>query len=149
MPHYEVVFEDGSHSIAFYEDDAEADAALAAHHERAKNGQSAKAESTARNDVNFPDPDRPAVRIVKALKYDHHPADYGVGQTQTASDVKKAVADAVTAHETDGSVAIHEVAAVVRDMNTPLVSEVSHPHDSHFKMEETGEAELTFLKGDK
>lgn len=140
--HYEVIFEDGSHAIANYLDDDEAKLALTAHHERAKNGESAKPMSTPRNDLGETpvfDPDRAAVRIVKALVYDNHPADYGVGREVATADLKSKVATSLSSLESDGTVNLEELAQQIRALSSPLIAERKSRHDSSYVMVESRE----------
>ena len=78
MPYYEIIYEPGTKSVAFYEDDTEAQSALQAHKERALSGQPATPESS-----THPDSDAPAAvgtwaaeRPIKVYVYETHPADF-------------------------------------------------------------------------
>ncbi len=51
MPWYEIVYETGNHSVAFYGSDDEANVALNAHQERARSGETATPQSTERTDI--------------------------------------------------------------------------------------------------
>jgi hypothetical protein len=78
MPFYEIVYEPGTKSVAYYEDDNEANSALNAHLEKAISGQPATPQSD-----THPSADAPqavgtwaAERPVKVYVYDTHPADF-------------------------------------------------------------------------
>lgn len=78
MPFYEIIYEPGTKSVAFYENDEEAMSAINAHKERAISGQPATPESSP-----HPSPDAPAAvgswaaeRPIKVFVYDEHPASF-------------------------------------------------------------------------
>lgn len=137
MPFYETIFETGSKSVAFYDDDEEALAAAQAHHERAKKGEPGRGKSTPRNDLDSDSQqhvtDYPAERIVKLLKYDKHPVDLTEDQTMS-SDVARKEVDAMLKDKA-GVVNIMELAAQVRDLASPLV-DTPGVHESMYKMKE-------------
>lgn len=83
MPFYEVIFETGSNSVAFYESDEEAIRANEEQHNRARNGFPGGPTGHA------------AERVVAIQKYDKHPADFGVDQTFSTEVATKTVADLV------------------------------------------------------
>lgn len=103
--YYEVIYEDGSHSVACYDDDEEALAAVEAHHARAVAGESA-----------MEGVDRPAGRVVKLFAYDEHPADY-----RGDIDVSKLSGTA------------EEMILQMRESESPVVN--SGPHESNYKAE--------------
>lgn len=124
MPFYEVVYEDGSASVAFYDGDEEASIALTAANERAKSG--GKSVLSAANS--------PAATRVKAVyKYDAHPGDYNPDATMSSevlsSEIKKMLKD-------ESVVNLWEVAAKIRDLSNPFHEETK-VHESKFKMQET------------
>ncbi len=149
MPFYETIFETGDHSIAFYEDDEEASRAMGAHHDRAINGESGKAHSTPRNDLpsTVPDPDFPATRVTRALVYENHPADYGVGNEVEAKEAGAKLQAAVKELTNDSTINVHELANAVRELSSPLVVQRGNRHDSSYKMAEGRELELNFKAG--
>lgn len=124
---YEIIYETGDHSIAFYEDDDEAVGAIAEHHSRAKRGL--KAQST--NDQMGP-----AVRIVKVFKYDRHPADFNLTGTVSTDELTDAVDEAIDTKKVGDQVSVNEIAAAIRTIADPVVN--SAPHESNYKMTETG-----------
>jgi hypothetical protein len=138
MPFYEIIFETGNHSVAFYEDDAEAERAIGAHHARAKAGEPAMADNPQMG---------AAERVNKVLKYDEHPADYNLTQTATPEEVKAVVDEALTASAVGDMVSIPEIAAVVRDISNPIASD-SDRLESNYKMAETGELDPSTWEGD-
>lgn len=125
MPYYEIIYETGTHSIAFYEDDDEANAALSAHHERALSGQVGGPTGHA------------AERIVKALVYDVHPDEFNYSQTLSGEEVVGQVTAAISKIGVGGQVSVPELAAEIRNITNPMVE--SGPHESNFKMPESRE----------
>jgi hypothetical protein len=130
MPYYEIVYETGNHSVAYYEGDDEAQTALRAHHEKAKTGESATPASTERTDVEgVPGPTAwPAERIAKVYKFDAHPADFGAsGQVpvETLTQNLEAMKDA------EGNVDTAVASSVVRNASAPF-AQPEAPHDSDY-----------------
>jgi len=129
MPFYEIIFETGAHSVAFYEDDNEAKQAVQAAHERAVSGGRSMSDGNESG---------PAERVTKVLVYDEHPATLNEEQTLSADVAEKMVKDAVKRSSEDGVISVPVLAAAVRDFTNPMVEE-SGPHDSNFKMKEAKE----------
>lgn len=127
MPFYEIIFETGNHSIAMYEDDDEASRALTEHHRRAKAGEAAQATNEQMG---------PAERVAKVLKYDQHPAEYMLTQTVSVEELETAVSEAINANKVGDLVSVPEVALAVAMATSPVA--ISGPHDSNYKMEESG-----------
>lgn len=125
MNYYEVIFEDGSHSI-MSGDDAAVTNALDEQHNRATNGQPGGPSG------------QPAARIKKVLRYDVHPQDLNEDQTVSVEVAQKTVTEALKTFKS-GVVPVHELAATIRELSSPIVE--SGPHDSNYKMESVG-AEL-------
>ncbi len=125
---YELIFENGSYSIAEYADDDEARRAVETHHNRAKNGE-----------IGGP-AGNPAERIFKVLKYNKHPQDFTESQAVEVSDIRDAVDKAINDKAVGNLVSVPEVAAAIRDVSSSTV--ISGPHESNYKMPEVGE--LTF-----
>jgi len=137
LKYYEIIYETGNHSVAAYEDDAEAISAISEHHRRAKSGE--KAQQT--------NPDMgPAERIAKVLKYDEHPINFNESQVATKEDITAAVDSAISEHGVGDLVSVQQVAASVRDISSPVVD--SGPHESNYKMAETGELDASKWDGD-
>lgn len=128
MHHYEVIFEDGDHSILAAEDDAEVLRFAKEQHQRAKSGL----------------PGGPAghraTRVAKILKYDAHPVDLtpdGYSVDELASNLK-AVAD------DNGVVSTHQLQALAK--RPALVN--SGPHESNFQAKESGELDPADWEGE-
>jgi hypothetical protein len=122
MPYYEIITEPGSSMVANYENDEEAIGAVKAHHARAVNG-----------DVGGPT-GHPAERIVKVLKYEVHPGDYGSAGVIPV-DQLSAIA---TQHTKDGLLNVDTFSAALRNQVSPLRNDDNaNRHDSRFVMPET------------
>ena len=134
--HVEIVYETGRSSVANYADESEAMAAVKAHHDRAKNGQSGGPDGA---------PHIPAERIVKVLVYDKHPYNFNTDQTMSAEATSSAVAELVKKYSDDnGVVNLARLAAGVVDLSHPMVA--SGPHESNYKMQEARELDLSGLE---
>jgi len=127
MQYYEVIFEDGSHSIMSGESDDAVIAALDDQHTRATNGEAGGPSG------------QPAARIKKVLRYDVHPQDLNEDQTVSVEVAQKTVTEALKAYSGTKVVPVHELAATIRELSSPI--EYSGPHDSNYKMPSVG-AEL-------
>lgn len=141
---YEIIYETGWKSLAYYDDDEEALSAVTAHHERAKKGEPGRGKSTERNDL-ADDPqqhiaDYPAERIVKVLKYDRHPADLHQDQTMTTEVFTEELANILAGKNV---VNLMEVAAEIREMVNPVILEPER-HGSMYKMQSVEELALPF-----
>ncbi len=134
MKFYEIIYETGNYSVAAYEDDDEAIRAISNHHRRATSGELAQESNPQMG---------PAERVVKVLKYDEHPANFNEAQVVTTTDVTKAVSDAVESKKVGNLVSAPEIAAVVREMTSPL-NDNPAPHKSKYKMQSIAELD----KGD-
>jgi len=143
LPFYETIFETGSKSVAFYDDDEEALSAAKAHHERAVKGEPGRGQSTERNDLGADAQmhvtDYPAERIVKLLKYDKHPADMMEDMTMSSDVARKEIDNLLK--DKAGVVNVMELAAQVRELANPVVDNAGR-HESMFKMKETDELTL-------
>ena len=128
MPFYEVVYEDGSHSVGAYDSDEEATTAVEAHHQRAVNG-----EKSLSSDPSSP----PAVRVKHVFVYDEHPNEYNPDQNVASDEALTFVKDFLK--DRAGVVNVQELAAGLRDMSNPMVE--SGPHESNYKMQEGKELE--------
>lgn len=131
---YEVIYEDGSHSVAEYLDDAEALAATGAHHERATRGEAALLSDTT-GTVK-------ATRIVKVLKYDKPPGQMLSAQVLPIDQLESELPAILKTATDDGVVHLPTVAAMIRDLSNPFVD--SGPHDSNYKAKEVEELSLTW-----
>jgi hypothetical protein len=133
MPHYEIIYETGAKSVAFYEDDEDALKATQAHHLRATKGEPALLNT----EGGDPAASRAAERIVSVLKYDEHPGNYGETQAVDVSVADDTVMKALKDLEVGGMVSVHELAARLRDLTNPHTDVGGHA--SMFKMKEKGD----------
>lgn len=139
MPFYEIAYEDGSRSVAMYEDEAEAKSALTEANDRAKNGQGSLLNASS------DEPFRAASRVRAVFVYDEHPDDYNMEQTATPKDIKAAVEKAAIGD----MVSVHEVAAAVRDLSSPLIPEdEQEAFGSQFRAKESDELTPAFWGGE-
>lgn len=123
MPYYELIFENGEHSIACYVDDAEALTAVGEQHRRAIAGEAGGAAGTR----------HAAQRVKRVLVYDMHPSEYSSQVTVDAAVEalkSKAVGDLVNPMD---------IPNVMRELASPMVT--SAPHESNYKMQEIRELE--------
>lgn len=80
MPYYEVIFETGAHSVAFYDSEQQMKEALSAHHFRAISGGMGQLQTS-----SSPHPttgqhvpaNHPAERVVAVHEYAEHPGENG------------------------------------------------------------------------
>lgn len=130
--YYEVIYEDGFHSVANYDSDEQALSALGAHHERATKGELAYAGG----DSQTPK----AVRVVKVFVYDVHPDTYNEEQMLTDDELLKMVKEFSKDHPV---VFVPEFIGELRSAIHP--QKESGAHESNYKMPEARELELTWL----
>jgi len=131
---YEVIWEDGSHSLANYEDDEVMKATVLGHHNRAKDGEAGGPAG------------QPAGRIVKVLKYDSDPADSM--DALSVDEAKAALSDAIdAAADENGVLDLAVLPNLVSALRTSQVS--SGPHESNYKMEAVEEFSIDDLEGGK
>jgi hypothetical protein len=130
---YEIIYETGDHSIASYDSDDEAIGAIAEHHSRAKKGLKAQATN---------DQMGPAIRIIKVLKYDQHPADFNLTGTVEIDALTTAVDEAIRKHAVGDQVSVNQIAAEIRDIADPVITD-SAPHDSNYKMTESDRLDIS------
>lgn len=116
---YEIVYEDGTVSVADYPSDAVAQTAIMEQHNRAKTGKK-----------NGPQ-EGPATRIAKVWSYETHPGSLYEAGGMTADEVKSRVADLLKGHDVvDPTRFAVELAGVTH----PMINN-AEPHDSKFKMD--------------
>ena len=129
MQYAEVIFETGAHSICSVDDLDAFKEGLKIQHNRAATGERGGPVG------------HPAERIVKVLLYDDHPAEYGA--TINSKELSKALEGVAVG----GEVSPVELRQVTGELMSPMfkADEVG-PHDSAFKMKETGELDLSFLE---
>lgn len=132
MAFYEVVFETGSNSVAFYETDEEALQANEVQHNRAKSGMPGGPTGHA------------AERVVGILKYDKHPADMGTDQAFSADVAQKTVTDLIRTYtDENGVVSKTELAsAILRTSDAVLQLDERKPGESIYKMKEKASLDL-------
>lgn len=114
MPFYEIIYENGEHSIAENVGDDGALSGIKEQHRRAVSGELGGPAG------------QPAQRIKRVLVFDMHPASFT--PLVTTDDAAAAVASVATGDLIDVEVA----AQVVRGLRSPVV--VSEPHESNYKM---------------
>lgn len=142
MNFYEVIYEDGTHSVMSGESDKEALDAIREAHRRAVNGlpggASLSTPHPGGNDPTIP-PDRtyPATRVKRVLKYDRHPADYGAAQVVAVEEVQKRFTDALDKVKKGDMVDVPALQAEIWETTYPMLD--SGPHESNYKMPEVEE----------
>jgi hypothetical protein len=165
--HAEIVYEDGSHSIVQYDDESELQAFLTENHRRVVNGEpSAPQDLTPRHDLDPNDPvfagrtpdamadvisNRPGFRVKRVFLYDNHPADLvPVGndgnmpvKVTTVQELLTGMAGAESGP--DATVNMHQLTQALRDEASPVYSVNPGKFESHYKMPETSELDLSFL----
>lgn len=129
MKHAEVIFEPGSKSVVSYENEDELKSFVKEHHRRAVQGA-----------VGGPT-GHPAERITKVLLYDRHPAEYGVGGRVDANNINTLLSGMTQ----DGSLDANQLIEAVRDELSPVYPVDQGRHESQYKMQHTGELDLSFL----
>lgn len=124
MPYYEVIYETGSHSVAYAENDEEMTRGLAEQHARARNGMPGGPTG------------HPAERISSVEVYDKHPADYGVEQAFSVDVAKKTVTSLIDElADENGVVAKHDLTQAIHLTSEALVLDADRkPLESQYKM---------------
>lgn len=126
---YELIFETGAKSVAYYDSDEEMLSAVKNHHTRATKGEDGYSGATQPGERSFV-----AERVVEVQRYDEHPVDFQMSQMLDAKDVEKQLKAAVEAVSVGGQISIPELAAQVRNMSSPLVDGAGR-HESMYKAE--------------
>lgn len=163
MPHAEVMYEDGSHSIVSYDDESELREMLAENHRRATNGEpSAAQDYQVRNDLDDNDPvfggrgpdghatlasSRPAFRAKKVLLLGDHPADIvpvgNEGVMPISVESAKSLIDGMAG---DGStINMYQLIQALRDEASPVHTVAQGKFESVYKATPEGELDLSFL----
>jgi hypothetical protein len=133
VPYYEVTFETGRSSVAFYEDDAQALSANGEQDRRARSGEPGGPLGA------------PAERVAKIRVYDAHPDDFNVEQTMSAEVATKELAALVKENKDKNNVVFLPVLAQqVQALSHPMVQTKENTFDSNFKMPEKKELKLNF-----
>lgn len=128
MAFYEIIYENGEVSVANYDTDEQALAAVTEQHNRAKAGGK-----------NGPQ-EAPASRITRVLVYANHPGDYGTGGGMSVDEVK---ADVSALLKGVDAVDVQQLGQAVSALNHPMVTPET-PHDSRFKMDSDRELEASW-----
>jgi len=128
--YYEIIYENGEVSVANYDTDEDALAAVTEQHNRAKAGG-----------LNGPQ-GGPASRVVKVLVYSSHPGDYGTEGGMSTDEVNAGIKDLLKGVDV---VNVQNLAAAVSALNHPMVTPES-PHDSRFKMDSERELSASWDK---
>jgi len=123
---YEIVYEDGTVSVADYPSDDAATAAVMEQHNRAKAG------------VKNGPQEASATRVAKVFVYPTHPGDYGAGGGLAADEVLASVKDLLKGRD---AIDVQSLAVSVSALNHPMVNE-AEAHESKFKMEADRELKL-------
>ena len=121
MPFYEVIYENGEHSVISGDDDSVL-SGIKEQHRRAMNGEPGGPAGVQ------------AVRIKKVLKYAEHPGSLYESQAVPAEVVKNWLDEAVANNQVGDLVSVPEVIASIRASQDPM--QVTGPHESNFKMKE-------------
>lgn len=121
---YEVIYEDGTHSIMQSDDEAKAIGAVREQHRRATAGERSLASDPA---------SPPATRIVRLLAYDKHPGTLYEDQLINPADAQAAL-DSLAVGDL---VSVPELVQSLRNLTNPLMD--SDPHESNFVMPEARE----------
>lgn len=124
--YYEIVYEDGTGSVADYPDDDAARSAVLEQHNRAKTGQK-----------NGPQ-EGPANRVVKVYAYATHPGSLYEAGGITADELKSRMNELLEGHDVIEPAAF---ALQVQSITHPMVFG-AEAHESKFKMEADHELEL-------
>jgi hypothetical protein len=129
MPFYEIIYEPGTKSVAYYEDDEEALSALNAIHAKAVKGEPGSPESSPHpsGEVSPFAGTWAAERPVKCFVYDGHPGDYE----------EEIDTSALTGNP-------QEMISQIRNAASPLV-ENPGAQESQFKAAPTKELDLSNL----
>ena len=133
MPFYEIVYETGRMSVANYDDDAAAQAALKNHNDRAQSGESGGPLG------------QPAERIAAVYEYDKHPNEFNSDQTMSADVLITEITNIVNSlKDENGVVSVDRLATEVRGLTHPM-NNAREGFGSFFKMKETKKLKTDFL----
>jgi len=118
----EVIYETGSKSVMCVKDEAELMEGLRAHQQRAVDGEAGGPTGA------------PAERIKQVLVYDKHPDDLNPDQTVSAEVALEEIKAALKGKD---AVQVHELAALVRNLSSPVVPlDEDGRHNSMYRMKE-------------
>jgi hypothetical protein len=125
--YYEIVYEDGTNSVADYPDDDAARGAILEQHNRAKAGAKNGPQGGS------------ATRVVKVFAYKSHPGSLYEAGGVTADELKSQVNALLKGHDVVEPAAF---ALQVQSITHPMVPN-AEVHESKFKMEADHELELS------
>lgn len=125
MPFYEVIYENGEHSIVSGDDDDEVLNGIAEQHRRAAAGLPGGPSGIQ------------AVRIKRVLKYDEHPGSRYESQAVPVKMAQEVLDAAVKTSAVGDLVSVNELVAALREAVDPQVK--SDPHESNYKAKEVAE----------
>jgi len=144
MEHYEIIHENGEHSVGAAEDDKEIIKAVKLHHERAKKGLPAGPQSFDR-ETGAAIPEPAANRIVRVLVYDDHPAELSIAEQSTPEAVKKRFKDALEqSTDENGTVDFERFTFLMR----PQPRVITPAHESNYTTAEARELDPALWGGD-
>jgi len=144
MPFYEVTFETGRSSVAFYEDDAEALSACGEQHKRAANGLPG-GPVAGHPPGQEGNPNWTAERIKTVRVYKEHPNEYNPEQTMSADVAAKEIGALIKSLADENGVILLPILALhVQGLSHPMVASKESSFDSNFKMVEDRELTLAF-----
>jgi hypothetical protein len=130
----EIIYETGAKSVAQYDTEDEALAAIEAHHNRAVSGE----------------PGGPyggvAERVKKVLIYNEHPGDLNSSGLLPVEEVKTELLAALDELSMGGQISNMELAAKIRALSDSHVANPQTAHDSQYKMQQTGELEGAWIQ---
>lgn len=132
MGYYEVIFENGDHSILQSDDDNSVVAFAKEHHRRATAGEPGGPTG------------EPATRIVRVLAYDSDPSDvpHTLSKDVAAATIKEAQK---LATDDNGVVDLDELQHA---LDPPVIVD-SDPHESNYLVEQSGELDESLWAGGK
>lgn len=139
MPYYEIMFETGASAVACYENDEEAERAIAAHHQRAVSGEPGGPIG------------QPAERVAAVYVRDTHPDDYNSDGTMSADVAKSEIDSLIKAGgaSNKGVIPLDQLAVEVRNLAHPMVVGKENAFDSNYKMKADRNLDTKFLEGGK
>jgi hypothetical protein len=130
--YYEVIFENGDHSILQSDTDDEVVNFAKEHHRRATAGEPGGPTG------------EPATRIVRILAYDNDPAD--VSHTLSKDVAKSTIAEATKLATDDNGVV--DLDELQHALDPPVIVDTD-PHESNYLAEQAGELDSSLWTGGK
>lgn len=132
MTTYEIIWENGEHSLACYDSEEEMLLAVKAQHDRAKAGEDGGPAGNA------------ATRVAKVFEYESDPAEV---EDSLSKDVAKTELNAMIdeAADENGVVFLPDLLGIVDNLRSSMVS--SGPHESNYKAESVKEFSVEDVEG--